>query len=88
MALAGEAGGEVEVLVDGRCGTKVEVFEAGDGEAEVDELVVGGIEAREDGVVVVNPMLGIVVDVERCRPGTADAHLVVQHEKLDGGIRF
>ena len=68
--------------------TEVEVFEAGDGKAEVDELVVGGIEARKDGVVVVNPTLGFVVDIERGRAGAADAHLAVQDEELDGGVRL
>ena len=81
-----ESVGEVEMLVDGRGGVEVEVFEVGDGEAEVDELVVGGIEARENGVVVVNPVLGVVVDFEECRPGTADGDIFVQHKELDGGV--
>lgn len=74
------------MLVDGRRGTEVEVFEAGDGEAEIDEGVVGGIEAREDGVVVVNPMLGVVIYVEKGRTGAADGDAVVQDEELDGGV--
>ena len=76
------------MFIDGRRGAEVEVFEMGYGEAEVDEGVVGGVESREDWIVVVNPTLRVVVDIEHCRPGTADGYTVVQHEELDGGVRL
>ena len=85
-AFGNRARGEVEAEGYRRCGAKVEVFEAGNGEAEVCESVVRGLEAREDGMVVVNPTLCVVVNIEQCRSGTADGNAVVQSKELHGGI--
>ena len=55
---------EVEMLEDGRCGCEVEIIHLGYGQAEIDELVVTAVKTGQDGIVVVDPSLYIILYVE------------------------
>ena len=49
---------------DWRCGRKVKVVKFCNGQAEVFQLVVAVVETGQDGIVVVDPTLYILGDIE------------------------
>ena len=55
---------QIEMFEDGRRGCKVEIIHFRNGQTEVNQLVVTAVETWQDGLMVVNPSLDIILHVE------------------------
>ena len=55
---------QVVMFEDGRRGREVEVIHLGNGQTEIDQLVVAAVETGQNGIVVVDPSLDIILYVE------------------------
>ena len=63
-SIADIANHQVEMLEDGRRGREVEIIHLCYGQAEIDQLLVAAIETGQNGIVVVDPSLDIILHVE------------------------
>ena len=59
-----------------------------DAQGEVDQLIVATIEAGQDGIVVIDPALALIIDIEVDTPLTAHGDLAIDSEDLYVGIGY